>query len=261
VTVDAAEVQSLQPVLAVFDEAFQFKSPVILRNGNGSLTVQISGIVPKRTYYIKVAASADNTRYLTGNYALKARFTTAAEEQVTLIQGTLSSSQPRQYREMRLDHSMIFSMALETNRNRSLPRPDIGTQVTLFDAAGQEIHRLVSFNESTRSSSSILLKPGVYYVRINSTSRDGSRYPPLNFRLLGSVISDPVGPIGTNPTQTPPTTGTLDQHLTYTPPLVSPPPVISGQSVTENPFVYQPVPDPVHLFADYQDWYWYFGVQ
>jgi hypothetical protein len=261
VTVDAAELQSLQPLLAVFDETFQFRSPVILRNGNGTFTIQIRNIEANKAYYVKVVATSEVSRYRTGNYTMKARFTDSAEEQVTLIQGTLSSSQPRQIREINLNHSMIFNFALETNRNRNLPRPDIGTQVTLYDADGNEIHRIVTFNDSTRSANGVLLTPGKYFVRINSTSRDNSRYLPLNFRLLASVISDPVGPIGTNPTQAPPTTGTLDDHLTTSPPLVSPPATVANDTATENPYVYEPVPDPVHLFEDYQDWYWYFGVQ
>ena len=258
VTIDAAETQSLQPFVAAFNQTFQTLSPTILRNGNGSITIQIPNVVANQQYFVKVLASAADNRYRTGNYSLKARFSTAVETQAILLQGSLNSTSPRRFLEMNLTHTMIFNFALETSR--TVASPNLATQVTLYDSSGREIHRVISLNDSTRTANSVLLIPGRYYVRINAASQNGATFAPLNFRLLGSVVSDPVGPIGLDPTHTPPTNGTLEQNLTYTPPVVLPPPPLVNQGPTENPYVYQPTPDPLHTFIDYQDWYWYYGT-
>ncbi len=259
VTVDAAEAQALIPQLSVYNTQSQLITPTVLRNGNGSITLQIPDIAANQTYRIKVAAAADGSRYLIGNYSLKARFSTAVESQATLLEGSLSSVASLRFHEMQLNHTMIFNFALEATRNRTSVNPNIATQVTLYDALGREIHRVVSLNDTTRTTSSVLLVPGKYYVRINANSQDGTAFSPLRFRLLGSVVSDPVGPIGLNPTDTPPVTSTLQENLTYTPPLVTPPPPIVLQKPTENPYVYTPTPNPTTTFTNFQDWYWYYG--
>ncbi len=261
ITVDAAETQNLQSLIAAYNSTFQFLSPTVLRNGNGSVTIQIPNIAANSTYYVKVLGAADS-RYNTGNYVLKARFSTAAETQVALLRGSLSSASPQQYYEMNLEHSMIFNFALEANLNKTVVNPNVATQFTLFDNLGKEIHRVVAMNNSTRSTNSVLLLPGKYYVRMNAAAQNNATFVPLSFRLLGSVVSDPVGPIGTNPTDKPPVNNTLDANLTYTTPKPTPPPPLNNTqtSTTQNPFSYTPPPTPSITFVDYQDWYWYMGL-
>lgn len=261
VTVDAAELQSLQPVVAVYNKSFQFLTPTILRNGNGSVSIQIPGVVANEKYFLRVIAAADGNRYNTGNYILKARFVDAAEPQHQLLRGVLNSSASRQFFEMTVSQTMLFNFALETARyNRTASTPSMAVQATLYNASGKELHRVVSINESTRTSSSLMLLPGRYLLRINGVSQTGGPFSSLAFRLLGAVVSDPVGPIGTNVNQAPPTSNPVDQSVTYSPPTTTPPSVLVPASGTENPYTYQPVPDPVHAFVDFQDWYWYFGV-
>lgn len=262
ITVDAAEAQNLQPVIAAYNSAFQFLSPTILRNGNGSVTIQIRNVTPNSTYYVKVLGSSD-TRYNVGNYVLKARFSTVVETQVPLLQGSLSSASPRRFYEMQLDHTMIFNFALEANLNKTVVNPNVATQFTLFNQAGEEIHRVVALNSATRSTNSVLLLPGKYYVRVNATAQNNATFVPTAFRLLGSVVSDPVGPIGTNPTDTPPVNNTLDANLTYTTPTLTPPPSLNNTqtNASQDPFTYTPPPTPSITFVDYQDWYWYMGFQ
>jgi hypothetical protein len=262
ITVDAAEAQDLQPLLAIYNRVFQFLSPTILRNGNGSVTIQIPNVTANSAYYVKVLGSSD-TRYKTGNYVLKARFSTNVETQVPLLQGSLSSTSPRRFYEMQLGQTMIFNFALEANLNKSVNNPNIATQFTLFDGAGIEIHRIVALNNATRSTNSVLLLPGKYYVRLNAVAQNNAAFVPAAFRLLGSVVSDPVGPIGTNPTDTPPVNNSLDANLTYTTPKPDPPPRLNNPQTTtsQNPFTYTPPPTPSITFADYQDWYWYMGFR
>lgn len=261
VTIDAAESQSLQPMVAVYNKNYQFLTPTILRNGNGSISVQIPSVVANEKYFVRVIAAADGVRYQTGNYILKARFVESAEPQHQLLRGVLNSSSSRQFFEMTVRQTMLFNFALETARyNRTASTPSMAVQATLYSQNGKEIHRVVSANEATRTSSSLMLLPGKYYLRINGVSQTGAPFGSLAFRLLGTVVSDPVGPIGTKVNETPPSGNPIDQSVTYSPPATTTPSVLAPASGTENPYVYQPAPDPVHVFTDFQDWYWYYGV-
>ncbi|MBL8813540.1 MAG: hypothetical protein JNM43_25465 [Planctomycetaceae bacterium] len=261
VTIDAAESQSLQPMVAVYNKNFQFLTPTVLRNGNGSISVQIPSVAANEKYFIRVIAAAEGARYQTGNYIMKARFVSPAEPQHQLLRGVLSSSSSRQFFEMTVRQTMLFNFALETARyNRTSTTPSMAVQATLYAQNGTEIHRVVSANETTRTSSSLMLLPGKYYLRINGVSQTGGPFGSLAFRLLGTVVSDPVGPIGTKVNDTPPPSNPVDQNVTYSPPSTTSPSVLAPASSTENPYIYQPPPDPVHVFTDFQDWYWHFGV-
>lgn len=263
ISVDAAEQQTLQPFIVAYNSAFQLLPATVIRNGNGTMTIQISNVIANSVYFVKVMSPQENNHYITGNYQLQARFTTATETQAQLLRGTLSSASPRAYFEMTLDHTMIFNFALQINGNRRTANPNLATQMTLYDASGQEVHRVVTLNDGTRTTNNVLLLPGTYYVRMNAVAQTGTAFAPFSYRLLGSVVSDPVGPIGLNPTQTPPTNSTLSTNVTYTPPMVVPPlPIATNtQATTENPFVYVPPapPQPTYVYVNYVDWYWYYS--
>lgn len=263
ITVDAAEMQTLQPFIVAYDSAFQVLRSSVIRNGNGTMTIQIPNVTANSDYFVKVMSPQENNHYIAGNYQFKASFTTVAETQAQLLRGTLSSAAPRAFFEMTLDHTMIFNFALQISGNRGAANPNLATQMTLYDATGQEIHRVVTLNDGTRTTNNVLLLPGTYYVRMNAVSQSGTTFAPLSYRLLGSVVSDPVGPIGLDPTQTPPTNSTLSTNVTYTPPMVVPPLPISNPTynTTENMYTYVPPapPQPTYVYMDFEDWYWYYA--
>jgi hypothetical protein len=165
---------------------------------------------------------------------------------------------------MTLKNSVLFHFALTTRRAATTGAETIAIQATLFDSRGREVHRIVSFDNSTRSSHSVLLLPGKYFLRVNAVTKSGAAFDPVSFQLLGAVISDPVGPIGTNPTTVVPPSSTWDTSLTYTGRLVVPPPVVVSVS-TVNPFLFLPPAPPaptatVPVIPTYQYWYWYYGT-
>jgi hypothetical protein len=266
VTVDATEFRSLIPAVQVYDKAGKAMTARVLRNSNGTLTIQVAKVAAKSTYVVKVTSQRTNNYYQTGNYSFRARFTGAAEPQATLLGGTIKSTSPRQFHEMTLKTTTIFNFALETIRTAGETNPLLATQATLYDSKGREVHRIVSINDAISTSNSILLLPGKYFLRINTVSQNKAAFKGVAFRLLGSVISNPVGPIGTNPTQTLPTmpSATAMLGVTYAPPVYVPPPTIISLP-TESPFVYQPPTPPMVLTLappvyKYQNWYWQFSM-
>jgi hypothetical protein len=174
-----------------------------------------------------------------------------------MVQGTLSASSPTVLKELTLRRTTLFNFALQSSRANASQL--IATQVTIFDLTGREVHRIVSFRNETKTSNNVLLTPGKYFVRINAVSNNATAISSVAVRLLGSVISDPVGPIGTNPLATVPVFPTIDDQMTYAPPTLTPPPAILA-SATLNPFLYLPPPTPVIPVVNYEDWYWHYGV-
>jgi len=257
VTVDAVEIGKLQPSLIVYNDKLQPVPAMVLRNSNGTITYQISNLAPNKIWYARVAAASGQTRYRIGNYTLKVRFSGAAEQQVNMVQGTLSASSPTVLKELTLRRTTLFNFALQSTRSNASQL--IATQVTIFDVTGREVHRIVSFRNETKTSNNVLLTPGKYFVRINAVSNNATPISAVSVRLLGSVISDPVGPIGTNPLATVPVFPTIDDQMTYAPPTLTPPPTILA-SATLNPFLYLPPPTPVIPVVNYEDWYWHYGV-
>jgi hypothetical protein len=257
VTVDAAEIGKLQPSLIVYNDKLQPVPAMVLRNSNGTVTYQISNLTPNRIWYARVAAASGQTRFRTGNYALKVRFSAAAEQQINMVQDTLNAASPTVLKELTLRRTTLFNFALLSIRSNASQL--IATQVTIFDVTGREVHRIVSFRNETKTSNNVLLTPGKYFVRINAVSNNATPISSVAVRLLGSVISDPVGPIGTNPLANVPVFPTIDDQMTYAPPKLTPPPGILAP-ITLNPFVYLPPPTPVFPVVNYQDWYWYYGV-
>lgn len=166
---------------------------------------------------------------------------------------------------MTLKTTTIFNFALETTRTTGETNPLLATQATLYDSKGREVHRIVSINDATSTSNSILLLPGKYFLRINTVSQNKAAFKGVAFRLLGSVISNPVGPIGTNPLKRCLSHWAqhCDDDFVCAPVYVSPLPTISMQ--TESPFLYQPPTPPTLLTLappvyNYQNWYWQFSM-
>ena len=257
VTVDAAEIGKLQPSLIIYNDKLQQVPVTVLRNSNGTVTYQISNPTSNRIWYARVSGAGGQTRYRVGNYALKVRFSAAAEQQIKMVQDTLNTASPTLLKELTLRRTTLFNFALLSIRSNASQL--IATQVTIFDVTGHEVHRIVSFRNETKTSNNVLLTPGKYFVRINAVSNNATPISSVAVRLLGSVISDPVGPIGTNPLANVPVFPTIDDQMTYAPPTLTPPPRILAPT-TLNPFVYLPPPTPVFPVVNYQDWYWYYGV-
>ena len=258
VTVDAAEIGKLQPSLTVYNDKLQQMPVTVLRNSNGTVTYQILNPTPNRIWYARVSGAGGQTRYRVGNYSLKARFTAAAEQQIKMVQDTLTAASPTVLKELTLRRTTLFNFALQSTRSNSSQL--IAAQVTIFDVTGREVHRIVSFRNETKTSNNVLLTTGKYFVRINAVSSNATPVSSVAVSLLGSVISDPVGPIGTNPLANVPVFPTIDNQMTYAPPTLTPPPAVSAPT-TLNPFVYLPPPTPMVPVVNYEDWYWHYGVR
>ncbi len=255
VTLNVPESGTLVPSIVVYNSTGQILPAKVIRNGAGILTLQVSGVVSRSTVILSITKDPTSTRFQTGNYSFRVRFGAYAEQTVDLVSGTLNAGEPRQFRTFEMSQTRLLAFAL-TPVGAAAQSGNVATQVTLFDVAGNEIYRLVAIGASVRTADTLLLKPGRYFARINATTRDGAPLPVSGFRLSASMLSDDTGPLGTNPTSAPPIDADLIDVVIVSPPVLNPPPPVINQTPNENPWVY--LPDP---FIDFQDWYWYLGLQ
>lgn len=254
VTLDVPDAATLIPFLTIYDSVGLSLPARVLRNGAGTLTLQVSGIANRSTVFLSVRKDPAATRHRTGNYSFRVRFGAYAEQSVDLVSGTLTASASRQFRTIEMTQTRLLALAL-TPVGAAAQSGNVATQVTLFDSLGREIYRLVAIGRSVRTSETFLLKPGTYFLRINATTSDGAPLPASGFRLSASMLSDDTGPLGTDPTDVPPIDAGLIDVVVVSPPTLNPPPPVINQTPNENPWVYQPNP-----FIDFQDWYWYLGL-
>ena len=255
VTLDIPEAGTLVPSMTIYDSTGRVLPVKVIRNGAGTLTLQVSGIVSRSTLLLSIRKDPTSTRYQTGNYSFRVRFGAYAEQSVDLASGKLTASASRQFRTIEMTQTRLLALAL-TPVGAAAQSGNVATQVTLFDNSGHEIYRLVAIGASVRTSETFLLKPGTYFVRINATTRNGAPLPASGFRLSASMLSDDTGPLGTNPTSAPPIDAGLIDVVVVSPPTLNPPPPVINQTPNENPWVYQP-----NAFIDFQDWYWYLGMR
>ena len=255
VTLNVPETGTLIPAMTVYDSAGRVLPVKVIRNGAGTLTLQVSGIANRSAVFLSVRKDPAATRHQTGNYSFRVRFGAYAEQSVDLVSGTLTAGASRQFHTIEMTQTRLLALAL-TPVGAAAQSGNVATQVTLFDSSGREIYRFVAIGASVRTSETFLLKPGTYFARINATSKDGAPLPASGFRLSASMLSDDTGPLGTNPTDVPPIDAGLIDVVVVSPPTPTPPPPVINQTPNENPWVYQPDP-----FIDFQDWYWYLGLQ
>ncbi|MEZ6063493.1 MAG: matrixin family metalloprotease [Planctomycetaceae bacterium] len=258
VTVRVSERQTLIPDLQVLNAAGTVLRSQVIANGGGLYTIQVTGIVSDRRYFIRVGGAENSARYRTGNYELSAAFGTTEVQQFEFLNGRVSAESSERYMEMDLQLTTLVSYALKTEFV-SPPTSPVATQLTLFNADGEELLRIVNLDETTRTANAVLLPAGHYFVRIASTTPDGSPIPLVRFRLLGRAISDEVGPMGTSPIDVPPPQVPESEYqfyMSYTPPVTQPPDPLVPQQQNQDPWTY--VPTPLDPFIDYEDWYWQF---
>ncbi len=252
VTVDAPLDMTLIPAITIYDKNGVSMPFTVLRNGNGTISVQVRNISASDIYKIRVQSDDKAVRYRQGNYTLNVRFGAFAEEHVDLLTGEFTSENSLALQELDLKQTRLLALGLTTT-GISAGGPAVATQLTLFDESGNEVYRMVNVGNVTRTSNSIILKPGRYFVRINAVSQDGTPVSNAKFELNASVLSDDTGPLGANPLDMPAIDADLIDVVTIGAPTL-PPPAFSEPLLGEDPWIF--VPDS---FVDFEDWYWFYS--
>jgi hypothetical protein len=76
-------------------------------------------------------------------------------------------------------------------------------QMTITDQSGNVVYSLSAGAGDTVSSAALFLTPGAYVLRFTGLAPAGGPVPTLSYSLMGESISDPIGAVINDPTQTP----------------------------------------------------------
>ncbi len=205
-----------QPTIApirLLDANRQELTGTILANGDGSFTIQATGIVPNSTYFVQIGPG-DTTSV--GNYELILDFGNRTADIMEFATGSLTTAQPVSEYDLFVAKTQIFHVLLEA---RGGP-----VSVTLFDEAGRVVTQLHAQDGQVGGGSGWALTPGRYRVRIESAQ-------PATYRLYGMSIYDWIGPIAGNPATEPKYSdpSNPNQHVYPTP---------TGPVTTVSPFLW-----------------------
>jgi hypothetical protein len=172
----------------------------ILANGDGSFSVQAAGLKSGGNYYLKVTPNTALSNP-TGNYALDAEFGSATANLSTLSSGSLSPARTPQTHNFYVGESQLMQFVLSANASGA--PAGAAVEMTITDASGKVVFSLTATAGDTVSGPALFLTPGAYTLSFSLLGVTDTLAPPLLFSLLGEGISDPMGPVTTDPTLTP----------------------------------------------------------
>jgi hypothetical protein len=190
----------LNPVLSVYDSQGRLLAANVLVSENESYVVQVTNALPNTDYYVLVSADESEGANSTGNYFLGVEFSGAAVALQKLTGGTLAQAGTQTLGTLEVNESQVFHWELSVSGSQA--PPGTGLMMTVYDQYGNAVSSLTVMSGETKSLTTFL-GPGNYTVQITSITPIGGVFTPLSYDLFGLGLSDPVGPVPTNPVSTP----------------------------------------------------------
>ena len=195
-TVRAIALDGLAPRVMILDGNQHAIDAQILANGDGVFTVQAAGLKAGGSYCLSV--SSDGTTAGVGNYALNATFSSNAAS-LTTFAG--AASRQRRCTVQLHKESQLFQFLLSATGVNAPPGSAV--QMTITDSSGNIVYSLGAQVGDTVSSTALFLKPGAYTLSFAALAPAGGPVPAMSYNLSGESISDPIGAVINDPTQTP----------------------------------------------------------
>ena len=188
-TLTGAGTNPVVPRVRIYDGSFIELPTRILVNGNGTFTVEVSGLQGNKNFFLKVSSPTGAV----GNYSLGVKFTTAAAEQSTFVDAPIASATSSIDGKLYIARTQLFSFGLE-GIGGSGP-----ITMTITNAQGVVVYQLVGKAGDVVSGAATILTPGEYRFSFRSASA-------TRVRLTGAALDSPIGPV-VHPSVPPPLYG------------------------------------------------------
>jgi hypothetical protein len=211
------------PQLQVLDANQQPVPAEVLVNGTAGATIQVAGLAPGQKYYLKVTPPASRGGE-DASFSLVADFNQAPTLLASLATGSVTTATPQQ--------GYALYVALDQVFNFTLSAAGVGApagsavQMMITDANGHVVFALTAAAGQTVTGPGLLLVPGAYTIAMTAVVPGGTP-ASLTYLLRGASLSDPVGPVITNPTNSPMYTNPGNPFLYYYP----------NGTISQNPFL------------------------
>ena len=200
------------PQLQVLDANQQPVATQVLVDSSGAYTIQASGLAPGQTYYLTLTPATTGGGD-DSSFALVADFNQGSYLQPVLASGTATTADSPTY-SLYVALDQVFNFTLSA---AGMGAPAGSTvQMTITDSKGNVVFNLAAAAGQTVTGPPVLLSPGAYTVSFSIVTPAGAP-GSLSFQLRGGSITDPIGPVITDPTYTPMYTNPGNPFLYYYP--------------------------------------------
>jgi hypothetical protein len=227
VAVTASGERSGLPQIQVLDANQLPIATQVLVNGAGGYTIQANGLAPGQTYYLTVTPPTSGGGE-DASFSLVTDFNQNPALLPVLAAGSVTTATPPPATPLYVALDQVFQFSLSA-ADAGAPAGS-AVQMTITDANGNVVFSLAASSGQTVTGPPVLLAPGAYTVRF-SILTPGGVAGALTIQLRGAPITDPIGPVITDPTLSPMYTNPGDPYTYYYP----------GGSVSLSPFFLVPL--------------------
>jgi hypothetical protein len=170
----------------------------VLVNGDTHM-IQAPGLVPGQTYFLKfnVPVSGEDGD---ASFSVVADFSQTPAVLPALAAGSVTTAAPAAGYALYVALDQVFLFTLSA-AGVGAPAGS-AVQMTITDANGNVVFSLLAPAGQTVTGPRLLLAPGAYTVNFTAVTPGGTP-AALTFQLFGASITDPIGPVITDPTTTP----------------------------------------------------------
>jgi hypothetical protein len=219
VAVSASSRRGALPQLQVLDVNQQPVAAEVLISDTGGYTIQAAALAPGQTYYLKLALPVSGTLSASGDdvqvsFSLVADFKQTPSLLPALAAGkvTAAATPPAYALYVALDQIFHFTLSAS---DAGAPLGS-AVQMSITDTGGRVIFALTAPSGQSVTGAPVLLFPGAYTVHF-AVLTPGGAPGSLTFELRGAPITDPIGPVITDPTNAPMYTNPGDPFTYYYP--------------------------------------------
>jgi hypothetical protein len=191
VTAASTDAFGLNPYIGVFNSANAPVPSTVINNGNGTFTVQLSGVAVGTLCYVEVSALAGATQNV-GHYALSVEFDhDAATTFQQLATAAMTHSATVGYQSLSVTQSELTEFSLSASIGTSTVASAV--RMSIYDQNNNQVFTTVGFAGQPLSTGYIFLESGINYtVRYNAATQTGAALPNLSWSLAAQALSNPL---------------------------------------------------------------------
>jgi hypothetical protein len=198
----AANLNGVNPVIHFFDSDGTPLAGRVLTNNNGAYTIQLANVAPDEKYYVEVAPNPQSANGV-GNYTLAVNVDTSTPVALAALGSqTLNSAVTTISATLTVNQNGCFNFVLGAQPVGS--STDAIVTMSLYDTAGNLVLSLSVSAGQPPVTTIVFLQAGTYTVRYRAQSKSGGPLAPVTYWLGGQLLTDPIGPLYTDPNAPPP---------------------------------------------------------
>jgi hypothetical protein len=190
VNVRALDPAALAPTVEVYDKDRRLVDATVLVNEKGSVVVQVTDARAYTDYYVRVRGANGGV----GDYQFDADFRFLAVNLRQFAEGTVAAAAPPAYQTVQVNYSQMMHFVLDAADGDH----NTGVRLTVYDADGRIVSTLFARAGKTATATTFL-SAGAYTIRVDGLTRHGAPLAGLTYALQGIRVSDPIGPIASDP--------------------------------------------------------------